>query len=107
MRVLNLYAGIGGNRKLWTGCEVTAVEIDSLIAIAYQKHFPNDRVLIGDAHEYLLNHYKEFDLIWSSRPCVSHSAVRKNLYVGARGGKPVYPDMGLYVFNQAFSREAE
>jgi len=27
MKVLNLYAGIGGNRKLWPDeCEVTAVE---------------------------------------------------------------------------------
>ena len=24
MRVLNLYAGIGGNRKYWADCEVTA-----------------------------------------------------------------------------------
>ena len=27
VRVLNLYAGIGGNRKLWEDVEVTAVEI--------------------------------------------------------------------------------
>lgn len=26
IKVLNLYAGIGGNRKLWEGVEVTAVE---------------------------------------------------------------------------------
>ena len=32
MKVLNLYAGIGGNRKLWTNCEVTAVELDQKIA---------------------------------------------------------------------------
>ena len=28
MKVLNLYAGVGGNRKDWTGVEVTAVEPD-------------------------------------------------------------------------------
>jgi len=27
-KVLNLYAGIGGNRKLWTDVDVTAVEWD-------------------------------------------------------------------------------
>ena len=30
MKVLNLYCGIGGNRKLWEDVEVTAVELDPL-----------------------------------------------------------------------------
>ena len=43
MRILNLYAGIGGNRKLWGDeHEVTAVEYDSEIAGIYQDFFPND-----------------------------------------------------------------
>jgi DNA (cytosine-5)-methyltransferase 1 len=73
MKILNLYAGIGGNRKLWDGHEVTAIEIDSDIAGIYKGNFPNDKVIITDAHQYLLDHYKEFDFIWSSPPCPTHS----------------------------------
>lgn len=35
MKILNLYAGIGGNRALWENCEVTAVELDEKIADVY------------------------------------------------------------------------
>ena len=75
-KVLNLYAGIGGNRKLWTDCEVTAVELNPEIAAIYQDFFPDDKVIIGDAHQYLLDHFKEFDFIWSSPPCPTHSRAR-------------------------------
>jgi len=74
MKILNLYAGIGGNRKLWGDeHEITAVEINSDIAGIYKGNFPNDNVIITDAHQYLLDHYKEFDFIWSSPPCPTHS----------------------------------
>jgi len=96
MKILNLYAGIGGNRKLWEGHEITAVENNPDIAKIYQDHFPNDTVIVGDAHQYLLDHYKEFDFIWSSPPCPSHSSFRFNIGVRYRGVKPVYPDMRLY-----------
>ncbi len=96
IKVLNLYAGIGGNRKLWKNVEVTAVESDPLIATIYKKLFPNDEVLITDAHQYLLKCYKEFDFIWSSPPCQSHSSFRKNICVAFRGTKAIYPDMTLY-----------
>lgn len=74
MNILNLYAGIGGNRKLW-GNEhnIIAVEYDEKIANVYKEFFPKDTVIVDDAHEYLLKHYKEFDFIWSSPPCVTHS----------------------------------
>lgn len=96
MKVLNLYAGIGGNRKLWTDCEVTAVEYNKNIANIYKDYFPDDKMVIGDAHQYLLDHYKEYDFIWSSPPCQSHSSFRQNICVRFRGTKPVYPDMRLY-----------
>jgi len=96
LKVLNLYAGLGGNRKLWKDVEVTAVELNPDIAAIYQDLFPNDKVIVGDAHQYLLDYYKKFDFIWSSPPCPSHSSFRYNICVNFRGTKPIYPDMKLY-----------
>jgi len=96
MKILNLYAGIGGNRKLWGDeHEVTAVEIDPKIAKIYQDFFPKDKVIIKDAHQFLLEHFEEFDFIWSSPPCPTHSRLRKGFSCNV-GAKPVYPDMQLY-----------
>ncbi len=95
LKVLNLYAGIGGNRKLWEDVEVTAVECDSSIAKIYKDLYPNDIVIVGDAHQYLLEHYSEFDFIWASPPCPTHSQLRLlNVYKGT--SKLEYPDMKLY-----------
>ena len=95
MKVLNLYAGIGGNRKLWEDVEVTAVEWDQETANVYMDYFPDDKMIVGDAHQYLLDHYKEFDFIWSSPPCPSHSDIRR-CGVHAGQNKAIYPDMKLY-----------
>ncbi len=97
MRILNLYCGIGGNRKLWGDeHEVTAVEHDPKIAKIYQDFFPNDKVIVADAHEYLLEHFQEFDFIWASPPCPSHSKIRIFSAVARGQNKPLYPDMKLY-----------
>ena len=93
MKILNLYAGIGGNRKLWGDVKVTAVEINPEIAEVYKKLFPEDEVIIADAHNFLLEHYKEFDFIWSSPPCQSHSVC--NHFLKGQGIIR-YPDMKLY-----------
>jgi len=94
MKVLNLYAGIGGNRKLWPEeCEVTAIENKQDIANVYKQFFPKDKVVVADAHKYLLEHYKKFDFIWSSPPCQSHSIC--NYFLKGQGIIR-YPDMGLY-----------
>lgn len=95
LKVLNLYAGIGGNRKLWPNdeIEVTAVENNPEIAKIYQDFFPNDKVVVADAHQYLLEHYKEFDFIWSSPPCPTHG--RFNRILNAMDVIR-YPDMKLY-----------
>ena len=95
MKVLNLYACLGGNRLLWDDCEVTAVELDEELARLYQERFPNDTVIVADAHQYLLDHYQEFDFIWSSPPCPTHSRARYWGF-GANGKKPIYPNMSLY-----------
>ena len=92
-RVLNLYACLGGNRYKWNDCDVTAVELDPELARMYQERFPNDKVVIADAHQYLLDHYKEFDFIWSSPPCPTHSRSR---FARHESTTPEYPDMKLY-----------
>ena len=93
MKILNLYSGIGGNRKLWGDLDITAVENNEDIAEKYNKLYPKDQVVIADAHEYLLDHYKEFDFIWSSPPCPTHS--RTNYFTQHIRKRPVYPDMKL------------
>ena len=94
MKILNLYAGIGGNRKLWgEEHEVTAVELNPEIAKIYKDFFPNDKVIVADAHEFLLKHYEDFDFIWSSPPCPTHSKIRK-VFTNQNGA--IFPDMKLY-----------
>ena len=95
-KALNGYAGIGGNRRLWENVEVTAVENVQAIAKVYQAKFPKDKIIVADAHKYLLEHYQEFDFIWMSPPCQTHSSFRHNICVKFRGTKPEYPDMRLY-----------
>jgi DNA (cytosine-5)-methyltransferase 1 len=94
LRVLNLYAGIGGNRKLWENVNVTAVEFNEKTASRYSELYPNDTLIIGDAHEYLLDHYKEFDFIWTSPPCQTHT--RANYFINSIAKRSRYPDMSLY-----------
>lgn len=98
MKILNLYACLGGNRYKWdevADVQVTAVEWDEELAKLYQERFPNDKVVVADAHQYLLDHYKEFDFIWTSPPCPTHSRAR----ISQKNSKsfiPKYPDMKLY-----------
>ena len=104
MKILNLYAGIGGNRAMWGDKhKITSVELNKKIANKYKKLYPNDNIIISDAHEYLLEHYKEYDFIWSSPPCQSHS--KTNYFTQHIRKKPVYPLMSLYqeiIFLQNF-----
>jgi DNA (cytosine-5)-methyltransferase 1 len=98
-RILNLYACLGGNRYKWDevadNLEITAVELDPEAARLYQERFPNDKVILADAHQYLLDHYKEFDFIWSSPPCPTHSKINISQYT-RESWKPHYPDLKLY-----------
>src|SRR3990167_9019318 len=103
MKILNLYAGIGGNRKLWGDeHEITAVEYKPEIAQIYADLFPQDTIIVADAHEYLLKHYEEFDFIWSSPPCPTHSQLGRlrtlNKHNESTGqySPTRYPDMKLY-----------
>ena len=96
-KILNLYACLGGNRYKWDevadNLEITAVELDQEAARLYKERFPKDEVIVADAHQYLLEHYKEFDFIWSSPPCPSHSRAR---FARRNTTSAVYPDLKLY-----------
>ena len=98
MKILNLYACLGGNRYKWNevkdDIEVTAVELDPELARLYQERFPDDKVIVADAHQYLLDYFDDFDFIWSSPPCPTHS--RLNSMIIKNTGKVRYPDMKLY-----------
>ena len=107
MKVLNLYAGIGGNRKEWEDAEVTAIEYNKEIADIYKQLHPNDIVIVTDAHEYLVKNWMNFDFIWSSPPCQSHSKVRM---MASKSGSydAIMPDMRLWqeiIFLQNFAKK--
>lgn len=94
LKILNLYSGIGGNRKLWGNeHDITAVEIVPEIAVIYKDLFPNDTVVVDDAHEFLRKHFREYDFIWASPPCPTHSVLQMTRYYDE---KLKYPDMTLY-----------
>jgi len=96
MKILNLHAGIGGNRKLWgDNHEVTAVELSEELADVYKRWYPNDTVVVDDAYTYLLEHWREYDFIWASPPCQTHSKMR---YLASKRGSYLakLPDMSLY-----------
>ena len=97
MKILNLFSGLGGNRKPWKNCHVVAIENNQQIARYYLKRFPGDTVIIADAYEYLLEHYDEFDFIWVSPPCKTHS--RLNIIIDAKrdkGFRVKLPDLRIY-----------
>jgi len=97
MKILHAYAGIGGNRKHWDGetHDIVAVEKDPERAQIYRDHFPKDTVIETDAHRYIRDNHEDFDFIWSSPPCPTHSQIYRS---GAKSGqyKPGYPGMELY-----------
>ena len=78
------------------GVEVTAVELRPEIAAIYRDFYPNDKVIVGDAHQYLLDHYQEFNFIWTSPPCQTHSKLRGLTCVAHGQVKPAYFDLKLW-----------
>lgn len=92
MKILNLYAGIGGNRLHWDGHDITSIELDPEIAREYAKRYPGDKIIVADAHKYLLDHLLDgWDFIWASPPCPSHSRINTD-----GNHAPRYPEMTLY-----------
>ena len=94
MKILNLFAGIGGNRTLWgDDHEITAVESNFKIAMIYHEIFPQDHIIIKDAYEFCLLNFDKYDFVWASPPCPTHSIC--NNFLHAQGTRR-YPDMGLW-----------
>lgn len=116
LKILNLFAGLGGNRKYWDevarekgiNIEVTAVEFDPEIAKAYTKRYPNDNVIVGNAWDYAAKNYLDFDFIWASPPCQTHS--RLNIANNIRNDRTKrLPDFRLYeliVYLKYFCKKA-
>lgn len=104
IKALNLYSCLGGNRYKWDEVakqggfelEVTAVDLAPELVRLYQERFPNDIVIVADAHQYLLDQYKNFDFIWSSPPCPTHSRANYWGSKSVESRNKYYPDLKLY-----------
>ena len=101
MKILNLFAGIGGNRTSWgNDHEITAVEWDDNIAEVYKRRFPNDSIIVTDAYKYLEDNFHLFDFVWASPPCDTHTqlcVINASIrYNNTRKMTIKIPDMRLY-----------
>ena len=84
MRVLDLYAGLGGTdkgiRKVAAEKNIEidyyAIEIDPIICQAHKKNNPETNVICADVKDWL-DKVTEFDFVWASPPCQSHSKLNK------------------------------
>lgn len=94
MKILVGCAGIGGESELWDDLtnEITHVEIDPKIGRIISERKPNRKIIIGDAYEYLLSNFSNFDFIWFSPPCQSNSRMIRS----GKNRKPRFPDLKLY-----------
>jgi len=94
IKVLIGCAGIGGESEKWDDekYDITHVELDSKIGKVIKDRKPNRTVIIADAFEYLLNHYKEYSFVWFSPPCQGNSRMIRS----GKNRRPRYPDLRLY-----------
>ena len=110
IKVLHTFCGIGGCRKDWpTNIQVTAVEFNEEAAAIYKELFPQDEVIVADAYEYIRLHWNEYDFIWASPSCQSHSKMR---FLSSKAGSydAVLPDPRLWstiIFLKHFCRNRD
>ena len=107
MRVLDLYAGLGGSdkgirsvlEKKGIDYEYVAIEIDPKVAEAHRKNNPGSRVIVADALSWLPE-VKNFDFVWASPPCKTHS--KWNMVWASRREKHPKPDPTLWFLIREF-----
>lgn len=94
IRILNGYAGLGGNAKNWDieKFEITAVEKNEKIADVYKQNNPGHKIIVGDIIKHLLEFHQDYDIIWLSPPCQTHTKMVK----ATRHKLKKLPDMTLY-----------
>jgi len=97
IKILDLFCGLGGVAKGFQKYldehnieyEYIAVDIDSLVLKAHKCNNPKSHVILRDAYSFTDDELKEFDFIWASPPCQSHSRAN-HIW------KRYNPDMRLY-----------
>ena len=104
MKILNLFAGIGGNRKYWKG-DITAIEFNEKYADVYKILYPQDIVVITDAWEYCMQYYDEYDFIWASPPCQTHSKLNYPLHSQRIRRMPDMKLWGLISYLKTFAKQ--
>ena len=91
-KILNGYAGVGGNSKDWDDYEVVAVEKDPKIAKVYAEMNPTHKVIVGDVIEHLLAHHSEYGFVWLSPACQANTRMIRS----GKNRKPRLPSLELY-----------
>ena len=100
IKILNAFCGIGGNRLLIDFLnlyeipfEITAIDINKKITAEYKRQFPDDKVITGDAYDYIQHHAKKYDIIWASPQCTTLTALAN---ANNRFKVRPYADLRLY-----------
>jgi len=95
--ICNAFGGVGANTHNWSRDkhDITHIEYNKEIARCNEQLHPEDTVVVEDAIIHLENNWDQYDYIWASPPCPSHSSIRK---AGAKKGQYTakMPDMDLY-----------
>ncbi len=102
IKILDLFCGIGGVAKgfqrylLEQGMsfEYYAVDVDPKVLRAHKKFNPLSNTILRDAYSFTDDELLEFDFIWASPPCETHS--RLNFYNWGNPKKYKEPDMRFY-----------
>ncbi|MCE4607314.1 MAG: DNA cytosine methyltransferase [Desulfurococcales archaeon] len=88
IKILDLFAGMGGVAKgiqgyldkLGLDYEYIAVDIDPIVLKLHKEFNPKSIVIRRDAYSFTVDELMQYDFIWASPPCQSHSklnAIRK------------------------------
>ena len=106
IKVLNLYAGIGGNRKLWPNqdIEVTAIEIKQK-SMWYE---PLIKPQISGRHyfwaNFIITNKKDLPIEIGT---MNKSSKNKRIYKSQTERNSVNGNLGLHIYNCAFKIKQE